>query len=145
MAKKSLSHLSDIATQETNTTGVTTPILTVDPTDGTRLRFLQMVLGGVGLPVHMDLRDSADNALPDDTELIFRVDLPTSDEPIAVSVRQDNIAAWNKLIVSEQQNEENRDAVRVELKDDIVNVRYKDTFRIEVNSSAQIDWSNSEL
>lgn len=145
MGSMRLSHLSSEATQETNTTGVTTPILTVDPDDGTLIKLLNMVFGGDGLPIYMDLNDSSNNALPDDTEFILRVIRPTDDEPQAVSVKADNIAAWNQLTIQEQQNEENRESVRIELKGAVVNVRYKDTLRFEVNSSAQIDWANSEL
>lgn len=145
MSNKSLSNLSAIATEKTNITGVTTPILEVDPDDGTMLKLLQQVLGGHGLPIYMDLQDSNGNDLPDDTEFLLRVKRPTDDEPQSVSVKEDNIAVWNKKTVSEQQNEENRDAVRVELKGQFVNVRYKDLLRFEINSSTQIDWANSEL
>ncbi|MFU1780715.1 hypothetical protein ACM16X_04975 [Haloarcula japonica] len=143
---KSISHLSDVATQETNTTGVMTPILQLDPDDGTRLRFLKSVPTGdsEGLPFIMDLRDSNDNALPTDTSLLVRVMRPTDDEPVPVTVAEDNIAAWNGLSTKEQRNEENIDAVKVKVKGN-VNVRDKDTARIEVNSSKQIDWSNSEF
>lgn len=144
---KSISHLSSIATQETNTAGVTTPVLEIDPDNGTMLRFLNRVASGddAGLPVIAKFKDAANNVLPTDTELIFRVVRPTDDEPMAVSVKADNIAAWNGLSISDQRNEENIDAVKVELKGAAINVRDKDTLRVEVNSSAQIDWSNSEL
>lgn len=145
MSQKSLSHLSGEATQQTNTTGVMTPILEIDPDDGTMIRLLQMVLSGRGLPVYQDLRDGSDNQLPDDTEYLLRVTRPTDDDPVAVSTKEDNIAAWNKLTTAEQQNDENRDAVRLELKGERINVRYKDTLEVAVNASAQIDWSNSEL
>jgi hypothetical protein len=52
---KRVFHLSDIATQQTNTADVTTPILRVDADDGILLRFL-------------------------------------TDEPVAVAVKEDNIA-----------------------------------------------------
>lgn len=144
---KSLSHLSTQATQETNVAGKTDPILTVDPSDGTLLRFLNRVPTGSseGIPVIMKLRDTNGNLLPADTKLIFRVLRPTDDEPVSVSVAEDNIAAWNGLSTSEQRNEENIDAVKVELKGEAINVRDKDTFRVEIDSSAQIDWANSEL
>lgn len=145
MSSKRLSHLSSEATQKTNTTGVTTPILEVDPDQGTKIRLLNMVFGGEGLPIYQDLNDSAGNPLPDDTEFIIRAVRPTDDEPQAVSVKADNIAPWNQLTIQEQQNEENRESVRVELKGAAINIRYKDTLRFEINSSTQIDWANSEL
>ncbi len=144
---KSLSYLSDIATQETNTTGETTSILEVDPKDGTLIRLLNRVSTGnaKGIPVIAKLKDGAGNDLPADTKLIFRVVRPTDDEPVAVSVAEDNIAAWNGLSTAEQRNEENIDSVKVELKGNAVNVRDKDLFRVDINSSAQIDWANSEF
>jgi hypothetical protein len=146
MSQKSLSYLSDEATQRTNVAGTTTEILEVDPDQGTLTKLLNRVSTGdaPGLPVFMDLNDAGDNDLPADTELILRVLRPTDDEPVAVSVKEDNIAAWNGLSVSQQRNEENIDQVKIELKGDI-NVRDKDTLFVEVDSSAQIDWSNSEL
>lgn len=143
---KSLSHLSDEVTKQTNVAGVTTPILGVQPEDGTMLRLLNGVSTGdaAGLPVIQKLHDSNGNDLPTDTEYIFRVERPTDDEPISVSVKEDNIAAWNGLSTSEQRNEENIDAVKIELKGQTINVRDKDVLTVEINSSAQIDWSNSE-
>ena len=147
MSRKQLSHLSDEATQETNKTGVTTPILTATPDQGTLLRLLAAVSVGkaAGLPIYMDLRDSNDDPLPVDTSFVLRALRPTNDEPVTVSVKEDNIASWNNLSVAEQRNEDNVDAVKIELKGDHVNVRDKDFLRFEVESSAQIDWSNSEL
>jgi hypothetical protein len=150
---KSLSYLSDIATQNTNTTGTTTPILTIDPTNGTLIRLLNMVATGsaAGLPLFMDLNDSGDNDLPSDTEFVLQVERPTDDEPITVSRKEDNIAAWNGLTISEQRNEENIDSAKIMLRGDgqpaerQVNIRDKDVLYVSINSSAQIDWSNSEL
>lgn len=143
---KSLSHLSQEATQETNTTGETTPILTITPDDGVLFRLLNHASSGnPGLPVIAKLQDTNGNDLPADTKLIFRVKRPTDDEPVSVSVAEDNIAAWNGLSTAEQRNEENIDSVKVQLKGNAINVRDKDTLRVEVNSSAQIDWANSEF
>lgn len=144
---RSVSHLSDVATQQTNVTGQLTPILEIDPENGTLLRFLNKVSQGdaVGIPIITDLRDANGNPLPTDTELLFRVDRPTDDDPRAVSVKEPNIASWNSLSTAEQRNEDNIDSTKVELKGAAVNIRDKDTLRIEVNSSAQIDWSQSEL
>jgi hypothetical protein len=147
MSNRQLSHLSGVSTQETNTTGVTTPILEVDPDDGTLIGLLDRVSTGdaEGLPIFMDLRDGSDNPLPVDTSFIVRVLRPTDDEPNAVSVKEDNIASWNNLTVAEQRNTKNIDQVKINLKGSRINVRDKDTLRFELNGSAQIDWSNSEL
>lgn len=144
---KSVSHLSSEATQDQNTTGVTTPILEVSPDNGTMLTFSNHVGTGseIGMPVFATLQDVNGNDLPADTTLMLRADRPTDDEPVAVSVAEDNIAAWNALTIAEQRNEENIDSVKVELSGQNINIRDKDTIRFEVNSSAQIDWANSEL
>jgi len=147
MSGKSLSNLSSEATEEQNTTGVTTPILTVDPDDGTMIRLLNMVDtgSGEGLPLIGDLRDSNDNQISTNSELVLRAVRPTDDEPVAISVKEDNIAALNQLTVQEQRNEENIDSVKLELKGDRINIRDKDVLRVELNSPDVVDWSNSEL
>jgi len=144
---KSISHLSDVVTQRTNDVGVTTPILEINPENGTRLRFLDAVPTGAsrGLPVIAKFRDSNNNKLPTDTELIFRVMRPTDDSPVAVSVQEDNIAAWNGLSTEKQRNEENIDSVKVRMNGQAVNVRDRDTLRVELDCSKEIDWSNSEF
>jgi len=147
MSQKSLSNLSEIATEETNSTGELTPILTVDPTSGTRLALSNSVSTGsaAGLPIFAAFKDSNDNDLPTDTTLILRVVRPTDDSPVAVATAEDNIGAFNALSIAEQRNEENIDSVKLELKGQTVNIRDKDILRVELESSTQIDWSNSEL
>jgi len=147
MSGKSLSNLSDEATEVQNTPGVTTPILEVDPDDGTIIQLFNMVQtgSGEGLPIFADLRDSAGNQLSTNTELVLRAKRPTDDEPVAVSVKEDNIAAYNQLSVSEQRDNDNIDSVKIELKGGRINIRDKDTLRVELNSPDQIDWANSEL
>lgn len=144
---RSVSNLSSEATEQTNVAGELTPILEINPGDGTLLRFLNAVTTGAapGLPVFMDLNDGGNADLPADTEFILRVVRPTDDSPVAVSVREDNVAAWNGLSLAEQRNEENIDSVKIEMKGQAINVRDKDVLRVEIDSSAQIDWSNSEL
>lgn len=144
---KSISHLSAEATQLTNQTGVQDPILEVDPENGTLLKFHDEVPMGDarGLAVIGKFRDANGNPLPTDTTLVATVDRPTDDVPTAVSVQEDNIAPWNGLTTQEQRNEENIDAVKINLKGDTINVRDKDTLRFELESSTAIDWNNSEF
>lgn len=143
---KSLSHLSTEVTQKQNTPGVTTPILELHPEDGTLLKFLNAVATGdeSGLPVIQKLKDENNEDLPTDTEYILKVERPTDDDAIAVSVKEDNIASWNGLSTKDQRNEENIDAVKIELKGRAINVRDKDVLTVEINSSRQVDWNNSE-
>lgn len=142
-----VSHLSGIATQQTNQAGVMTSVLDVDPEDGTRVEFAESVAKGSerGLPLIMDLRDSNNDPLPDDSEVIIRVERPTDDdEGIVVADKEPNLNAWNTLSIKEQRNEENIDAVKVAMKG-VIKVRYMDVMHVQVKSSAQIDWTNSEL
>jgi len=147
MAQKTVSNLSDIATEETNATGELTPILTIDPDNGTRLRLSNNVPMGSseGLPIYAKLQDSNGDDLPTDTSLILRAVRPTDDSPVAVSTAEDNIAVWNQLSVADQRDEDNIDSVKIELSGSSVNIRDKDELRVEIESSVEIDWSNSEL
>jgi len=147
MSGTTVSHVSDIATQQTNTTGQMTSVLDIDPSSGTMLRLLNAIAKGqeVGFPIYGKFQDGAGDDLPTDTELILLVTRPTDDQPIPVSVKETNIQAWNNLTVADQQNEQNIDAVKIELKADLVNVRDIDQLQVAINSSTAIDWSNSEL
>jgi ABC-type transport system substrate-binding protein len=63
---------SNYVTTQTNTTGQSTPILTISPDDGVGLVVQNQVDVGDkrrGIPIYMDLRDSNDDALPLDTEV----------------------------------------------------------------------------
>lgn len=142
-----VSHLSKYATQDTNTTGEMTPILTYDPENGTKLQLRNKVQKGseMGVPFAMTLQDSAGVDLPDDTEVLVRVERPLDESPLVVSEKIKNISSWNVLTQQDQRNSENIDATKIELKGKIIEVRDVDTLRIEVKSSAQIDWANSEL
>lgn len=142
-----ITHLSSQSTQKQNTTGELTAILEYAPEDGTVEQIRNEVRKGdeSGVPVYMTLKDSAGNALPDDTEVLFRVDVPTEEQPIVVSERLRNISAWGNLTQAEQRNEENVDQTKIEMKGRVINVRHFDTLRVDILSSAQIDWANSEF
>lgn len=141
-----VTHLATEATQKTNVTGQMTPILEYDPEEGTALQIRNAVGKGkeIGVPFYLDLRDGANNPLPDDTEVMLRVDKPEEDQPVQVSEKLRNIAGWNALSMTEQRNEENIDATKVELEGQVITVRHFDTLRVDADSSAQIDWTNSE-
>lgn len=142
-----ITHLSQYATQKTNSTGELSPILEFDPENGTVEQIKNNVEKGSeeGVPVYMDLRDANNNPLPNDTEVLFRVDVPSKEQPIVVSERLENIAAWNSLSLTEQRNDENVDAVKLDLKGKVINVRHFDLLRVDIVASAQIDWANSEF
>jgi len=147
MSTRTLNHTSDIATQRTNTPGEMTSILEIEPDDGTLIRLLNLVAIGAaeGIPIFADLNDSNDNDLPTDTELMLMAERPTDDTPVAVSVKEDNIASRNQLTIANQRDRDNIDAVKHELRGGRVNIRDKDILYVMVDSAAQIDWSNSEM
>lgn len=142
----SIDYLDDRVTQENNTTGVRTPILVVDPDQGTKLVFKNRVPVGTapGIPVYADLRDSNNNQLPNDTELILTAQRPEDNDFSAVSEVVGNISFYNNNNISEQQSEERIDQGKIEL-DGELHIRDVDTLRVEANSSVQISWSNSEF
>jgi len=147
MTGKSLNHLSSEATQVTNQTGIQDAILEIEPDDGTLISLFNNVDtgDGEGLPIFADLRDSSDNQLATSTDIVLTVERPTDDQPVTVSVKEDNIASYNQLTVSEQRNEENIDSVKHELRGDKINIRYTDVLNVEIDAASAIDWSNSEL
>jgi len=154
MAGKSLSHLSDVATQKTNTTGVMTPILEIDPTDGTMLTFLNRVDVGTaeGLPLFMKLyQDASGTEMPNDTEVQLLAKRPEDSRYQPVSVVEGTLSVWRENSISEQRNEDILDQAKLELQSPDgqdaakVNVRDVDSFAVAVDSSKQIDWTDSEL
>jgi hypothetical protein len=155
MTGKSLNHLSDIAEQVENTTGVMSPILRIDPTDGTLLTFLNRVDVGTaeGLPLFFKLYSDAAGTteLPNDTEVQLLAKRPEDSRLRPVSVVEDSLSVWRENSISQQRNEEIIDQTKLELQSPDgqdaarVNVRDVDEFAVAVRSSAQIDWTESEL
>jgi len=143
MAGRNINHLSDIVEKLQNTPGELTPILKVDPEDGTMLTFLNRVQQGSasGLPIYATLLDSAGNDLPVDTTYVLTAKQPGDARFRPVSIKEDNISQYVNKTVSEQQDADNVDSVKVELKGRAVNIRDVDEFAVEIESSEQIDWS----
>jgi hypothetical protein len=144
---KSISYLSDEVTLKTNTQDALTPILELSPETGNLFRIKNHVSIGSssGLALIMDLNDSNGNDLPTDAKVILRVERPQDDAPQAVSVAEYHISPWNQLTTKQQRDTEFIDQVKINLKSQNVNVRDKDTLTIDVETTEQIDWSQSEL
>ena len=144
-----LSNASDEATELTNAAGVLTPILKITPDARTLLAIREVLASGSvrGVPVYADLQDSNGDDLPFDTSFALGFESPRDDNFNVVSEVRDNIQPFRARPVSEQQNEEYIDAGKVHLKGDndalVANDADKVYFLVE--SSAQIDWSNSRL
>jgi hypothetical protein len=156
---KQLSNATSFATEETNIKGTMSPILRIEPDDGLKLIIRGMVSTGSerGFPFFADLRDSADDPLPEDTQVAFRYRSPEMDLDQAQTVTHplDHIRPWNALTLNEQQDEEFIDRVKVELKNTDsalargeipqVQVRDIDEFRISIDSSVEVDWTNTRV
>ena len=139
---------SDVATEKTNVTGVLTPILEIDPEDGTTLVVKNGVERGQqsrGVPIYAILEDSNGDPLPRDTEVAIEFQGPTDDKPSVVSVPRQNIRPYNSLTIQEQQNTEYVDRVKHVLNGEALVIEDVETAYVSIESSEQIDWSNSRL
>lgn len=142
-----VNHNSEVVEQRTNTAGEMTPILVVDPENGTGIQFRNKVPQGsaIGLPIYGDLRDSNGDPLPVDTSIVLTAKQPGDVKRSPVSNSEDNISAYNNNSISEQQDSQKVDAVKHELKGAAVNVRDVDEFAVEIETDTAIDWANSSV
>jgi hypothetical protein len=145
--QRPLSNVSGEASTDTNVTGQMDPVLSWSPTDGLAWRIAAAVAKGsdVGIPVFADLRDSNDDPLPQDTDASLQFERPTDDDRTTVTDPFRNIRPYNDLSVKNQQNEEYIDQIKHVLRGNELVVRDIDTLYVSINSSQQIDWSNSRL
>jgi len=144
----SISNISDVTTERTNTVGVLTPILEIDPEDGTSIVLINAVERGqqsAGIPIIADLRDGNDDPLPEDTQMAVEFERPNDDDATVVSIPFEDIRPYNTLSISDQQNEEYIDRVKHRLKAPGLEIEDVDSAYISIKSSAQIDWANSQL
>lgn len=144
---KQLSNISTIATEETNTTGELTPILVVNPKDGTKIVLQGNVPRGTapGIPIFAKLKNAAGDDLPQDTKVVLRYKRPRMDDYRTVSHPKDHIRPYQSLSIQDQQNEEYIDSVKHELKGQALVADDVDEIQVAIESSEQIDWSNSQL
>ncbi|UXF51033.1 MAG: hypothetical protein HQRvContig05_35 [Haloquadratum phage sp.] len=142
-----LSNIHDDATEVVNIPGTTSPILEISPDNGLYYEILNAAARGSepGVPVYAKLYDADGNLLPLGTSLRFEFEAPGDDERNKVSEVRDNIQPFNTLSISEQQDEEFIDAVKIPLLGRMLRVRDIDTFYVSINSSEEIDWSASQL
>lgn len=142
-----LSNIHDDATERTNIPGTTSPILEISPDNGLLYEILNAAARGSepGVPVYAKLYDSNGDLLPLGTSLRFEFEAPGDDERNKVSEVRDNIQPYNTLSISEQQDEEFIDAVKIPLLGRMLRVRDIDSFYVSINSSEEIDWSTSQL
>lgn len=142
-----VNHNSEITETVENTPGEMTPIMIVEPENGTGLQFRNQVPQGsaTGLPIYADLVDVNGDPLPVDTSIVLTAKQPGDAKRSAVSNAEDNISAYNNKSISEQQDALHVDSVKHELKGAAVNVRDIDEFAVEIETDVAIDWSQSSL
>ncbi len=133
------------ATERTNVTGQMTPILEFSPIDGMEMDIENYSSGGEGVPIIAELRDSNGDLLPLDTQLTIEYDAPHLDKPDVVAHTRSNILVYRENTVKEQQSEDYRERTRLNLKGRELVVRDIDSALISIESSEQIDWSNSRV
>lgn len=130
------------ATEKTNVPGQMTNILEFQPIDGMVLTLLNR---GGGIPFQMDLRDANGDPLPLDTEVEIVYDAPHLQRPQTVSESLANIGTYNRLSIKEQQNEDYVEQTRISLNGQKLVVRDIDIASVAIESSQEIDWSNSRI
>lgn len=141
-------------TKKTNVTGQMTPILQVSPDRGNILRVENMVTRGeqIGVPVYMDLRDSNDNPLADNTKVQWEFSPSNSDSLYRISRRLSNIAHYNDKTVAEQTDVDVIDRFKQVLtepefegSDPVRFIQWSDIedVYLSISSASQIDWGNS--
>ncbi|MFC6953528.1 hypothetical protein [Halorubellus litoreus] len=138
----------DYVTTLSNTTGQFDPVLEIQPDDGVGLVLKNAVDVGqkpTGFPIYADLKDQNGDDLPVDTRVAIAYERPTSDNWQVVSIPFSNIRSYHKKDVSQQQDRENVDAVKHELKDDTLEIRDIDKAYLLLDSSVAIDHSKSEI
>jgi len=140
-----LSNIHEYAAELVNIPGVTSPILEFEPEDGIGLRVRNNAARGsaVGVPIYLDLRDSNGDQLPVGTSVRFEYESPTSEERNRVSEIRDNIQQYRALDIRDQQDEDYVDSVKIPLLGPNVEVRSIDSFYLSIESSTEIDWSQS--
>ena len=144
-----LTNNSEEATELQNAAGVRTPILEVQPRDGTQLVFSETgdTRGQVaGIPIFAELKGSNGNDLPRDTSIALAVEVPGSDERVLVSELKDNIGAYRRLSLNEQTDTEKIDSTKFDVRGgNGLQISDDDRLFVVIESSAQIDYANSRV
>ncbi|WP_256299917.1 hypothetical protein [Haloarchaeobius salinus] len=139
---------SNYVTTQQNTPGQLTPVLEIQPEDGVGLVIHNRVDVGQkvkGFPIYADLRAGSGDPLPLDSRVAIGYESPTDDSLQVVSVPMSNISTYRKKSIKDQQNRENVDSVKHELKSSRLEVRDIDTAYLLIESSEVIDHTGSEV
>ena len=148
----------DFVTQLTNSPSSpgATPIAEITPDRGLFVRIANAVSKGSerGVPVYMRLRDSNNNLLPASTAAYFEMEIQGQEQAHKVSAKRAQISHYVANDLTTQRNTDNVDTSKFVLQRpetspvsqpaSALEVRDIDSLYFSIDSSAEIDWSNSE-
>ena len=138
---------SKYVTTETNTPDQLTPVLSINPKEGVGVLLRNRVELGdkAGIPIYGKFRDADGNPLPANTRVALGYQAPTDENVQVVSDPKSTIASYIKNSISEQQDDRKVDAVKHALKGSGLEVRDIDEAFVLMDSTAQLDHSQSEI
>lgn len=144
-------------TAEDGDAGHESAVLVYDPPQGTRIKVRNHVATGqaAGIPLLMQLKDDGDADLPVNTTVYLAVRRAGQSSFHRVSEEVTNIGHWNRTTITQQQDQDNIDASKIELKfpeasgktgrPSSTTVRDVDEFAVIVESAAALDVDNSTI
>jgi hypothetical protein len=132
-------------------------IIEISPDRGLFLRFLnqlQKAGGAVGMPVYLKLRDTNGDHIPANTSAYFALQVQGMEEPTKVSEKRGNLSFYLSNDITTQRDTDNIDgslfvltAPETDGSDPIPKLDVRDIDRLffKIDSSAEVDWSQSEF
>lgn len=144
-------------TAQDGVAGQETPVIEYSPDRGTLVKILNHVATGqaAGIPLLMKLKDSAGNDLPVNTTVYLAVKRAGQSAYHRISEEITSIGHYNRTTITEQQDADNIDASKVELKfpeasgksgsPSSTKIRGIDDFAIIVESAAALDTDQSTI
>lgn len=132
-----------------------TPVVEVDPDRGRFIKLLNNLnkTNTLGIPLYMKLRDSNGDHLPASTSGYLALKLSGMEEAVRVSEKFGNFSHYLANDITTQRDVDNVDAATWELQEPeteggdpvgAITVRDIDALYFNIDSSATVDWSNSE-
>lgn len=131
-------------------------VVEISPERGLFLRITNAIskASRMGVPVYAKLRDTNGNHIPTDSASYFALRVQGMEEPVKVSERRGNVSFYSTNDLTTQRDTDNVDGSLYELQEPeteggepvkALRVRDIDALFFKVESSAEIDWSQSEF
>ena len=127
--------------QRVNTTGEFSPIFIANVESQQVYELFDRA--GRRTPLIAKLKDSSGDELPADTEIVLGIQTPSKHTPDEIAFT--NYDIYRELSLAKQSNEENQDLLHISLDEQGYRIFPDYKLIIQINSSAQVDWSNSEI